>query len=49
MFYDLIIEVAADKVFDLPGMNSIQSVEQSNLYEFLKYLDTKRRMSAQNE
>lgn len=32
------MDVAKDKVFDLPGFNSIESVERSNLWRVLLYV-----------
>ena len=31
------INIAKDKVFDIGGLNSLQSVEESNLYDILMY------------
>lgn len=36
------MDVAQDKVFDLPGLNSFESVERSNMWRWLMYLSKKK-------
>jgi hypothetical protein len=44
------MNVAEKRIFDLPGMNSVQSVEKTNVHEILLYLNVQQLIqNDQNE
>ena len=42
-WYSLLQEVANKKVFDVSGLNSIDSVKQMNAYKFIEYIANERQ------